>query len=1194
MATTASTNSVQELYIAYFGRPADAAGLAFYADALDAETTTVAAIATSFGSSTEAATIVAMSTSDYVSAVYLQAFGRAYTLAGDGTFWADAIDAGTTTKESAMVQILSGAQGSDVTAAANKVSVANTYTTAVTSEGKTYSGSAAVAAAKAVLDGVTAVASTVTSGNAAATTAVAALVSASSGGAGTTYVLTNSVDSLTGTSADDTFMAAWVGATPASTFTIADTLNGGLGVDTIKIVKTAAIAQVDVAPTGASVTGVEAATLISGAEIVANTSIGALSGISTMNSTSTGGATLIASATADINVTDAAVDTINDGEITVNGGKNVSLTLTADDGVDDADSNAEIVVGTTTAATGTVNVQHTGDYLASANNILSGITVTGGTTITINQDTGITAADIAAARTDTGNFVVTQGEIAATGSAVTTTISVTQDEEFAKVEGAAGAANDGQIGVTNGAVTIADASAALATTAGTLATVNLTNFGNSTIDSSALTSVNLAGDGGTLGISRGALTATPTANILALGLTGATTSTITDSEATSDEGFTTINLTGNTTASTISSFVAADMTTLTAAGDAKITLTAHTLASLTGVTVTNTGGLSMSGTALGNAVTFAGGTGADAIQVGATTQDLTMGAGNDTVIYTAVAGTSGTVAGGGGTDTVSMTFALANAADASGAFNTSHTSFEALTISDALSGALDVDALQDATTIIAAGDTTGGTLNNLDSGSSVQQNVSNTGTFTINVDGAVASSSDVLNMSFLNAATALGTVVVANTETINIDVTDSSTTGAVAAIKSVVLQATAATSLVVTGNNGVTFTNTGNTAITRMDASALALNSTATTQGVIGTTDTAANIAVTFTSANVTATAAVDIDGGAGADTLTGAAAIDTIDGNAGNDTIVGGAGADILSGGAGTDTLSVADVTAATSHSLTNLSGMAINLGDAAVTATALNTAMTGNVTLAGGAGAAGDALAAGSVGYISTTAGNSLATMVRDTVSGFENVVGSALADYINLVNTAKSTVTSDLLKDYIDITQATQAIDTIVTTVDEAYTTATADVVKGFVGGVGGDILHIDISDSTANAATAQVSAGDGATAITGNLVIKETAFDTAVTVAATDEIVVLTGGTITDAAALKAAIGTNSIITKSTGNTTTNALLVVWYDGTNTHVSSVSDSGTNAAMTAAELAVIDLVLLVGDQTAGLDTTNFLAVS
>ncbi len=163
MATIVSETAVQELYISYFGRPADPAGLAFYADALDAGTATIGAIATSFSDSTEAQAIIALDTDAYLTAMYLQAFAR------------DAINTGATTKELAMVHILSGAQGDDSTAVENKVAVSTVFTNAVTTEGKTYSGADA-AAAKAVLDAVTFDAATVDSGNTAAQTAVAALV----------------------------------------------------------------------------------------------------------------------------------------------------------------------------------------------------------------------------------------------------------------------------------------------------------------------------------------------------------------------------------------------------------------------------------------------------------------------------------------------------------------------------------------------------------------------------------------------------------------------------------------------------------------------------------------------------------------------------------------------------------------------------------------------------------------------------------------------------------------------------------------------------------------------------------------------------------------------------------------------------------------------------------------------------------
>ena len=245
MATVASENQVQELYIAYFGRPADPAGLAFYADALDAGTTTVEDIATSFGTSEEAASIVALSTDDYLAAVYMQAFGRAYDNdpAVDGTFWADAINDGATTKELAMIQILDGAQGDDVAAVANKVAVASTFTAGVESEGKEYA-SDDIDAAKAVITGVTSDDATVATGNAAADAAVAALDDAvppvDPGVEGSTIYLTASTDrggEFDGTADNDQFNAyieqnAFSGGV-SNSISSADVLDGGAGTDSL-------------------------------------------------------------------------------------------------------------------------------------------------------------------------------------------------------------------------------------------------------------------------------------------------------------------------------------------------------------------------------------------------------------------------------------------------------------------------------------------------------------------------------------------------------------------------------------------------------------------------------------------------------------------------------------------------------------------------------------------------------------------------------------------------------------------------------------------------------------------------------------------------------------------------------------------------------------------------------------------------
>ena len=171
MAAAASEKQVQELFIAYFGRPADAAGLAYYANALDSGTHKVDDIASGFAGSDEAAVVVALETERYVESVYKQAFGREYNPQIDGTFWVDSIDSGAYTKEIAMLSILNGASGSDATAVENKGKVAATYSAAQKSNKKDYSGSA-VDTAKAVLSAVTADTETLTAGTSAASKAI--------------------------------------------------------------------------------------------------------------------------------------------------------------------------------------------------------------------------------------------------------------------------------------------------------------------------------------------------------------------------------------------------------------------------------------------------------------------------------------------------------------------------------------------------------------------------------------------------------------------------------------------------------------------------------------------------------------------------------------------------------------------------------------------------------------------------------------------------------------------------------------------------------------------------------------------------------------------------------------------------------------------------------------------------------------
>jgi S-layer protein len=226
--------------------------------------------------------------------------------------------------------------------------------------------------------------------------------------------------------------------------------------------------------------------------------------------------------------------------------------------------------------------------------------------------------------------------------------------------------------------------------------------------------------------------------------------------------------------------------------------------------------------------------------------------------------------------------------------------FEQVTISNALAGALDMAKLDDIQKLVFAADAGSQTVSGLASGATVTYKAANTGTNTITMTGAVAGAADVLNLVVNTDGTAaVGIVNAADVETINISTTDSGTTATnvAAAVDTLTLQATSATSIVLTGRNGVNLTNLNNVKVTNFDASAIAGDNTA---------DAATGLAVTFASANTTATATMTIKGGAGADTLTGNAGLDTIDGGAGNDTITGGTGNDIIDGGAGNDTINI------------------------------------------------------------------------------------------------------------------------------------------------------------------------------------------------------------------------------------------------------------------------------------------------
>jgi hypothetical protein len=144
MATDVNTQ-VEQLYVAYFSRPADPAGLSYWANVLATDPAGYQKISASFAASQEYKDDYAgLDNSGVVSAVYSHLFGRPAESAGV-TYWANLLNQHAITIDNVVTQIAGGAQGSDQYAYNAKVAVAGAFTARVDTpaEQAAYSGAAA-------------------------------------------------------------------------------------------------------------------------------------------------------------------------------------------------------------------------------------------------------------------------------------------------------------------------------------------------------------------------------------------------------------------------------------------------------------------------------------------------------------------------------------------------------------------------------------------------------------------------------------------------------------------------------------------------------------------------------------------------------------------------------------------------------------------------------------------------------------------------------------------------------------------------------------------------------------------------------------------------------------------------------------------------------------------------------------------
>jgi Ca2+-binding RTX toxin-like protein len=288
----------------------------------------------------------------------------------------------------------------------------------------------------------------------------------------------------------------------------------------------------------------------------------------------------------------------------------------------------------------------------------------------------------------------------------------------------------------------------------------------------------------------------------------------------------------------------------------------------------------------------------------------------------------------------------------------------------------------------------------------------------------------------------------------------------------------------------------------------------------------AVSVSLAIVGAQATGSAGVDtltgfenLTGSAFGDTLSGDANANAIAGGAGNDMIEGGAGDDALDGGLGADTASYAGAGAGITVSLAlasaqntggagvdtlagfeNLAGSSFNdvlTGDGTANAIAGG---TGNDTIDGGSG--DDVLDGGSgvdtLSYASATAGVAASLSLtaaqntggagNDTVTGFENLGGSAFADVLTGDSSA-NVMTGGAGNDVIDGAAGDDTLDGGSGTDTSSYASAGTAVTVSLAltgaqntGGAGSDALT-GIENLTGSAFNDTLSGDSNANAIAG---------------------------------------------------------------------------------------------------------------
>lgn len=846
------TEQLQQLYVAYFSRPADVDGLNYWLNAL-ANGGTIAQVSAAFAQQPEYTNVYGgKQPSEVIDTVYMNLFGR-HAEQGGLDYWGGILQANPSLISQIVTAIVAGAKNPDGTPNADgiayndKVAAAGLFTDELKAVGNEAERIAYASGTKAVLDIAKNFISSVTD-DASLATATAGLHATAQGMIPPPPVvntsLTKGIDTLVGTVANDVFNAGSDSGNN-DTLTSLDSIDGGAGTNTLNDVSVNNIAI----PVTASVKNIQVANLTSAGTVTGDVS--GWTGLTTATVVSTGGTTaagLTAAATTAVSLTDVKLGA---GVVTLTGGS--SATVSASKVASTGAGTGEITVSGVTGAVA-VTAAAAADAAAAT---IGAIKVTGGKTVSVTENLTASTVDVTKA--------VTGGDVTVTGGATTTTVTAQQTAS------AAATATTGAI--VDGKVTINDANANSTTKAGTITTATVDGYKTgSSISSNALANLTLANsDAGAafsvIANNAAAVAAPTTLNLTINNLAAGSTLDLENAANAANAVYKTVNITtgAKDSAVAIASSIA---TTLKVAGASVADLSASSLLSsgkLTTVTVTGAAGLTgdlsnasvtsvdASGTTgtvtttINNATTYLASKGVDVLTLAAAapTKAINLGTGDDTLVLQSLATTAGvTLDGGAGSNTVKTTFALAS----SGANASSElANFQKLVVSDLadFSGAsktIDATNFANISYVDLAAGTKSAAGNTLTivtaSGATIETNAADaaagatTGKIVAAVANAAAGTADVItykmNATAAGAAADFMGVDASNVETVNLVSTTKDTTAAniAADINKVALIDAAAKTVVVTGNVALDLTASGNTtgstltAVTKFDASA--------------------------------------------------------------------------------------------------------------------------------------------------------------------------------------------------------------------------------------------------------------------------------------------------------------------------------------------------------------------------------------